>query len=100
MIELKSREKRFVQEIWGYKDDVHRTPNFNPDKYSCAYTLRLHGTLIGQVLNDQSVQVFNLPRKYTGAGQIFVGYRVNSNRNEYLHGSVSDSCSKLYDKSF
>ena len=35
---------------------------------------------------------FNLLRKCTSAGQIFVRYRVNANRDEYLYGSVSDSC--------
>ena len=59
--------------------------------------MRLHGTtLSGYVLDRQSVQVFNLLRNCSGTGQIFVRYRVNSNRDEYLHGYVTDSCLKLY----
>ena len=40
--------------------------DFYLDEHSCAYTLRLRGTtLSGQVLDHQSVQVFNLLRKCT-----------------------------------
>ena len=68
----------------------------SPDEYSCGYTLLLHvTTLSGRVLDHQSVQVFNLLRKCTSAGQKFVRFRVHSNWDEYLHGSVSDSCFKL-----
>ena len=57
--------------------------------------MRLHGTtLSGQVFEHLSVQVFNLPRKRTSAGQIFVRYRVNANRNKYLYEFVLVSCLK------
>ena len=59
--------------------------------YECGICFRpcLHDTRLFFFKN------FNLLRKCTSAGQIFSRYRVNSNRNEYLHGSVSDSCLKL-----
>ena len=58
--------------------------------------MRSHGTtLSGQVFDHLSVQVYNLPRKRTSAGQIFVLYRVNANRNKYLYGFVPVFCLKL-----
>ena len=75
--------------------------NFYPDEFSSGYTLRLHGTtLSGHVFDHQFVQVFNLLRKCTSAGQIFVRYLVNAIRDEYLHGSISESCLKLSNASF
>ena len=56
--------------------------------------------LSGQVFDHQFVHVFNLLRKCTSAVQIFVRHRVNANREEYLHGSVSVSCLKLCKASF
>ena len=51
--------------------------------------------------SHQPVQVFNLLRKCTSTvEQIFVQHGVNSDRDEYLHGSVSNSrlnlCNTLF----
>ena len=67
----------------------HQT-NFYQHNYWCGYGLRLHGnTISGQVFDHLSVQVFNLLRNRTSAGQMFVRYRVNANRNKYLYGFVN-----------
>ena len=66
----------------------HQT-GFYPEKYSCGYGMRLHGTTLSEQVFDQlSVQVFDLLRKHTSAGQIFNRYRVNAHPKKFLHRFV------------